>query len=162
MANGNVFVYGTLLADEIVRILIKRVPSSCDAVLADYHRFSVRNRVYPGATYRKGDRIKGKKVLLDLTHEELQVMDDFEGEEYKRLTVEPCLLDQSITLTAFVYVWGDPEDKDLFGSWDYEVKLFRIFVSFFLRSSFQEWRSNDLERYEAMCEEYMDTGINVT
>ncbi|EFJ19434.1 hypothetical protein SELMODRAFT_110984 [Selaginella moellendorffii] len=145
MANGNVFVYGTLLADEIVRILIKRVPSSCDAVLADYHRFSVRNRVYPGATYRKGDRIKGKKVLLDLTHEELQVMDDFEGEEYKRLTVEPCLLDQSITLKAFVYVWVDPEDKDLFGSWDYE-----------------EWRSNDLERYEAMCEEYMDTGINVT
>ncbi|GMQ02596.1 hypothetical protein CsSME_00048744 [Camellia sinensis var. sinensis] len=42
-----VFVYGSLLADEVVRVLLKRVPQSSPATLNGFHRFSIKGRVYP-------------------------------------------------------------------------------------------------------------------
>lgn len=44
---ANAFVYGTLMADEVLNLLIKRVPTHRPAVLHGYTRYRIKNRVYP-------------------------------------------------------------------------------------------------------------------
>ncbi|KAB2027934.1 hypothetical protein ES319_D05G066500v1 [Gossypium barbadense] len=47
VAAHNVFVYGSLLSDDVVRVLLNRVPPSSAALLNHFHRFSIKGRVYP-------------------------------------------------------------------------------------------------------------------
>ena len=44
---GNAFVYGTLMADEVLRLLIHRVPRSKPATLSGYQRYRVKGQVFP-------------------------------------------------------------------------------------------------------------------
>jgi hypothetical protein len=44
---GNAFVYGTLMADEVLRLLIHRVPKSKPAALMGYQRHRVKGQVFP-------------------------------------------------------------------------------------------------------------------
>lgn len=61
MASGNAFVYGTLMADEVVARIIKRVPLSRPALLSGFVRFGVRDRVYPAIVpWDPEARIQGK------------------------------------------------------------------------------------------------------
>ena len=41
------FVYGTLMADEVVHVLLKRNPQKTPAILHGYVRHRVNNHVYP-------------------------------------------------------------------------------------------------------------------
>lgn len=114
----NVFVYGSLLADEVVEVLLKRVPPSSPAILNGYHRFSIKGRVYPAILSVESKKVTGK-VLLGITDLELDVLDTFEDVEYKRSTVE-ILLDSLEKLLADTYVWGNKDDPNLYGNWDFE------------------------------------------
>jgi gamma-glutamylcyclotransferase (GGCT)/AIG2-like uncharacterized protein YtfP len=58
---GTAFVYGTLMADEVLKLLIKRVPVSRKATLSGYARHKVKGQVFPAiipATPQ--DRVQGK------------------------------------------------------------------------------------------------------
>lgn len=46
-AGGNAFVYGTLMAPEVVSLLIKRAPPFKPATLAGYTRHKIRGQVFP-------------------------------------------------------------------------------------------------------------------
>ncbi|KAH7674656.1 Gamma-glutamyl cyclotransferase-like protein [Dioscorea alata] len=116
----NVFVYGSLLADEVVRVLLKRVPLCSNATLIGFHRFSIKGRVYPAILPVENKKVTGK-VLLGITDVELDVLDTFEDVEYERRTVEINLHDTSEKLLAETYVWGNEDDPDLYGDWDFEV-----------------------------------------
>ncbi|XP_024363003.1 AIG2-like protein D isoform X3 [Physcomitrium patens] len=87
----NVFVYGSLLAPEVLTALLHRVPPASLAVVHDYHRFSIKNRIYPAVLPSKGDKVFGK-VLFDLSDQELHILDEFEDIEYTRLIVSPRIL----------------------------------------------------------------------
>ncbi|XP_006357027.1 AIG2-like protein [Solanum tuberosum] len=115
----NVFVYGSLLADDIVRALLKRVPPSNPAILHNFHRFSIKGRVYPAILPVENKRVNGK-VLLDITVPELNILDAFEDVEYERTTVDVSLMDRSKTLQVETYVWVNKMDPDLHGEWDFE------------------------------------------
>ncbi|CAL9041628.1 AIG2-like protein D isoform X1 [Musa acuminata AAA Group] len=115
----NVFVYGTLMADEVVRTILKRVPPASPAVLNDYHRFSIKGRVYPAILPAESKKVKGR-VLLGITDQELDKLDSFEDVEYERRTVEISLLDKSEKLLANAYVWSDKNDPNLYSEWDFE------------------------------------------
>ncbi|MCO5603155.1 hypothetical protein L7F22_057302 [Adiantum nelumboides] len=56
----NVFVYGSLLADEVVSVLLRRVPASSAALLPDFHRFNIKGRVYPAILPTKGEKVIGR------------------------------------------------------------------------------------------------------
>ncbi|KAM0943240.1 putative gamma-glutamyl cyclotransferase [Dioscorea sansibarensis] len=116
----NVFVYGSLLADEIVRVLLKRVPLCSNATLNGFHRFGIKGRVYPAILPVENKKVTGK-VLLGITDLELDVLDTFEDVEYERHTVEITLHDTSEKLLAETYVWVNKDDPDLYGDWDFEV-----------------------------------------
>ena len=45
--SGTAFVYGTLMADEVLKLLIRRVPPSKPAKLAGYSRHRVKGQVFP-------------------------------------------------------------------------------------------------------------------
>ncbi|RRT83663.1 hypothetical protein BHM03_00024933 [Ensete ventricosum] len=133
----NVFVYGTLMADEVVRTILKRVPPASPAVLNDYHRFSIKGRVYPAILPVESKKVTGRVcpltllylmlVLLEITDQELDKLDSFEDVEYERRTVEISLLDKSEKLVANAYVWSDKSDPNLYGEWDFEINKVRIF-----------------------------------
>ncbi|PWA73091.1 AIG2-like family protein [Artemisia annua] len=118
--NNNVFVYGSLLADDVVRVLLHRVPKNSPATLHGYHRFSIKGRVYPAILPVENKKITGR-VLLGITAPELDILDKFEDYEYEKKLVNVSLLDTSEVLQAYTYVWVNSEDPDLYGEWDFEV-----------------------------------------
>ncbi|GIL67020.1 hypothetical protein Vafri_20410 [Volvox africanus] len=103
---GNAFVYGTLMADEVVKVLIKRVPTSKPAALKGYTRYQVKGQVFPAIVPSTAESKVQGKVLMDLSDKELEVLDVYESEEYYRATVMPILEDGS-EIQADVYVWKD-------------------------------------------------------
>ncbi|KAL3619078.1 AIG2-like protein D [Castilleja foliolosa] len=116
---SNVFVYGSLQADDIVRALLSRVPPSFPAVLPNFQRFSIKGRVYPAIIPAEDKKVHGK-VLLDITPLELHILDVFEDDEYVRTAVDVFLEDSSEKLRVHTYVWENKTDPDLHGEWDFE------------------------------------------
>ncbi|KAF3635979.1 hypothetical protein BC332_01182 [Capsicum chinense] len=115
----NVFVYGSLLHDDVVRALLKRLPHSSPAILHDFHRFSIKGCVYPAILPVQNKKVKGK-VLSGITIPELDILDKFEDVEYERRTVVVTLTDSSNTLKVEAYIWADQNDPNLYGEWDFE------------------------------------------
>ncbi|RWR91546.1 AIG2-like protein [Cinnamomum micranthum f. kanehirae] len=115
----SVFVYGSLLADEVVHVLLKRVPDSSPAILNNFHRSSIKGRVYPAILPVENKKVTGR-VLLGITDPELGVLDTFEDVKYERKAVEVSLVDDFQKLTAYAYVWENKNDANLYGDWDFE------------------------------------------
>ncbi|CAL2234458.1 unnamed protein product [Prunus armeniaca] len=87
-----VFVYGSLMAEDVCRVLLNRVPQSSPAILKGYHRYSIKGRVYPAILPVENDKVTGK-LLLGITDPELHILDEFEDVEYERNTVEVSLVE---------------------------------------------------------------------
>ncbi len=80
------FVYGTLLAPEIIHAVIGRVPKSQPCTLSGYARFTVRQQVYPGIIERAGGLVDGA-LYRGIRAEEWQQLDEYEGSLYVRRSV---------------------------------------------------------------------------
>lgn len=113
------FVYGSLMADEVVTAILKRVPASSPALLTNYHRFNIKGRIYPAILPVESKMVAGK-VIMGISDAELIVLDAFEDFEYVRRRVQISLTDTSETMHADTYIWSDAEDPDLYGEWDFE------------------------------------------
>eukprot|EP00877_Chromochloris_zofingiensis_P003464 jgi/Chrzof1/13118/Cz07g20160.t1 len=126
---GNAFVYGTLLADEVVSLLIQRVPQTKPATLKGFSRHSVKRKVYPAIVPSENSVVHGK-VLLNLSDKELDILDVYESDEYYRAPVKPLLEDGS-EIDADVYILED-EYRHKLGSkeWCYD-----------------EWRTQHLHKW---------------
>ncbi|XP_042444921.1 AIG2-like protein D isoform X2 [Zingiber officinale] len=118
-APHTVFVYDTLMDDQVVQALLKHVPPSSSAVLNHYHRYSIKGRVYPAILPVETKKVTGK-VLFGITNVELDVLDAFEDIEYERRVVEVSLLDKTEKLLVNAYVWSDKNDPNLYSEWDFE------------------------------------------
>ncbi|CAN0859220.1 AIG2-like protein D [Linum grandiflorum] len=142
MDGHKVFVYGSLMADEVVRVLLNRVPHSSTALLNSYQRFSIKGRVYPAILPIENKRIQGR-VLFGITDPELLVLDVFEDVEYERRTVEVSLREdeeeEEKNLQVYAYVWGNKDDPDLYGEWDFE-----------------EWKKAHMSDFVKMTAEFME------
>jgi gamma-glutamylcyclotransferase (GGCT)/AIG2-like uncharacterized protein YtfP len=54
------FVYGTLMADEVLLKLLRRVPTTKAATIQNFSRHRIRNAVYPAIVPKLGSSVKGK------------------------------------------------------------------------------------------------------
>jgi len=72
---GTIFVYGTLMADEVLKLLLKRVPPSKPATLRAHRRHSIKGQVFPAIVPAEGGASVRGKVLLQLTRKELEILD---------------------------------------------------------------------------------------
>ncbi|CAI0438817.1 unnamed protein product [Linum tenue] len=132
-----VFVYGSLMADEVVHVLLNRVPQSSSAILNNYHRCGIKGRVYPAIIPMEDKSVEGR-VLCEITQPELEILDTFEAVEYERHTVEVSLPEeQKVQVNA--YVWGNKDDPELYGEWDFE-----------------EWKKSHMSDFVKMTAEFME------
>ncbi|KAJ9524609.1 hypothetical protein QJQ45_024205 [Haematococcus lacustris] len=90
---GNAFVYGTLMCEDVLKRLIRRVPLMKPAVLQGYSRFKVKGAVYPAIIATTPDAlVQGQvmqqhfstqqyaaqplvQVLFELSADELKILD---------------------------------------------------------------------------------------
>jgi gamma-glutamylcyclotransferase (GGCT)/AIG2-like uncharacterized protein YtfP len=81
------FVYGTLMFPEILRVLIGRVPESTTATAAGWRVAALPGRIYPALV--PGDATAQGRLLTGIAPGEWQVIDAFEDPMYdlRRLTL---------------------------------------------------------------------------
>ncbi|THV07394.1 hypothetical protein K435DRAFT_710241 [Dendrothele bispora CBS 962.96] len=97
------FFYGTLMHPKILLTVIDNNGSHLrltPAVLLNYTRHKVKNQVYPGIVpYKRGrelfireleqeERSVRGMLVTGLTEEDIECLDQFEGDEYERITVD--------------------------------------------------------------------------
>ena len=85
-ARSGLFVYGTLQHPPLLARLLGRVPPSVAAELVGHRAAPLTGRVYPGLVVDAAHTAPGR-LLLDVTDEEVAVLDTFEGPEYERVGV---------------------------------------------------------------------------
>ena len=78
------FVYGSLMAPEVLQALLGRVPDRTEATVRGYRRFAIKDRVYPALVRSRGDadgdaRVRGE-LIRGMSRRELAVLDWFEDE----------------------------------------------------------------------------------
>ncbi|KAF7116218.1 hypothetical protein RHSIM_RhsimUnG0033300 [Rhododendron simsii] len=143
----NVFVYGSLLADELqtkfLSNLLKEGPfeeqGHKDKKVAKAKYYLDKKNKMAEAGLSKTlcyvllvshgphgclSMLQAKnhvtQVLSGITDPELDVLDTFEDVEYERRTIEVSLMDSSQKLTAYTYVWANINDPNLYGDWHFE------------------------------------------
>ena len=115
----NFFTYGSLMIPSVMAAVTGKRFQVMKAWLNGYARFKVKGESYPGILYKTGAAIDGV-VHCDVDDLSLKLLDDFEGELYKRISV-PVEVDQSGVLSAETYIFT-PEHLHLLSSepWDFE------------------------------------------
>lgn len=101
------FAYGTLQNPEVCRGLIGRNPESAPAELCGYERRAVRGESYPAILPNPHASVRGR-VLHSLSHDEMAVLDDYEGDEYERIRVE--VRGQGGVMEVWTYIWTGRSD----------------------------------------------------
>lgn len=92
----DLFVYGTLMNNEVLEPLLGCIPQKEAAELAGFECVAVKGAQYPGLKEKKGQRVMGQ-LLQGLTPGQLEVLDSYEGDEYRRIKIEVSIQDQNKT-----------------------------------------------------------------
>lgn len=99
---NNLFVYGTLMCEEIF-FSVTGIPLPCSrGQLQEYSRHPVAGQLYPGILPKKGATVDGL-VYFDLPERLWSCLDRFEGEMYERRLVRvECRNDRKMAAWAYV------------------------------------------------------------
>jgi hypothetical protein len=135
------------MSPQVLSKLLGRVPMMIsDATLDDYGRFAVFRKTLPGIIPRVGSHVKGV-LLPDLTAEELEILDMFEGDGFERQCVS-VRTPKAIrpTRPTHTYVWTNPETElDLeMEDWDFD---------FYCHHHLQSFLVNTVEPYRQQVDE---------
>ncbi|KAI8142056.1 Butirosin biosynthesis, BtrG-like protein [Fennellomyces sp. T-0311] len=126
------FFYGTLMAAEVrSRVIcgLLATPAQKEAKLATlrlrpailkgHRRHALKNLDYPGVVYtgREEDQVVG--VLCEgLYSQDVKRLDAFEGDEYKRCSVEVTPTDGQTPVNCQVYIWIEGDEHLLPHDWE--------------------------------------------
>ena len=105
---ADLFVYGTLRDPKTCGGLLGRMPQQSTARLHGFMRLAVRGEAYPAIVPCPQKSVDGL-ILRGLSAHELEVLDAYEGAEYRRVEVEAEL--ETGATPAWVYVWVDEADR---------------------------------------------------
>src|SRR3974377_1337130 len=84
--SGDLFAYGTLMSEDILRAATGSRFPAAPGVLRGFRRNRIRGEVYPGIIPRPEERAAGI-VYSNLTEDDWRRLDLFEGEMYVRSAV---------------------------------------------------------------------------
>lgn len=130
---NNLFVYGTLVIDDVIRTLIDRVPTHETVAARGWRVARLPERPYPGLV--PGDGEAPGRLYTELTPAEWTTLDAFEDPVYSLTSIEVLPGPRQ----ALAYVW--PE-APLVGTWSI-TDLSRADLANYLQRC-QAWRN----RYE--------------
>ena len=97
----HLFVYGTLMVEEVASRVIAGRYRHAPATLPGYARWKIKGEEYPGIARAPESSVAGV-VWFDVTASDLARLDAFEGEEYDRAEVQ-VLVAGGARLAAAVY-----------------------------------------------------------
>ena len=83
----NIFTYGTLMSLKIWERVVMGKYLFQPGILQGYTCNKVKNEVYPGLIKSKTTTVKGV-IYWDVNREDILRLDQFEGDEYKRIIVK--------------------------------------------------------------------------
>ena len=92
--SSSLFVYGTLLADEVLAGLLSRVPAKRPAILRGFSRYCVRGQDFPAILRTPelaSSHVEGA-LLQGLLPREQRALDFYEDELYEKTSVTVRLL----------------------------------------------------------------------
>jgi gamma-glutamylcyclotransferase (GGCT)/AIG2-like uncharacterized protein YtfP len=117
---AELFVYGTLMCEEVMAAVAGRRFPSQPAQLPGYRCAPIRGEIYPGIVPQADSMTRGR-LCTGLSRQAMTKLDRFEGEMYRRQTVEVSLPDGS-KREAWTYVLKPKyarllADKD----WDFDA-----------------------------------------
>jgi gamma-glutamylcyclotransferase (GGCT)/AIG2-like uncharacterized protein YtfP len=108
----NIFAYGTLQNREIIESLIDRKVVIEKARLVGFKVYGLKNRYYP-AMLPDGHSVAPGFLLRGISDEELEIINEWEGDEYRPVTVSVEGAD------AICYVWASTRNN-LIDGWSNE------------------------------------------
>lgn len=108
-ADGDLFVYGTLLLPAVIEALIGRVPRRLPATLPDYRRYRLTDEVFPAIAIEPAAQVDGL-VYRDLDDRELMIIDAFESSIYTRQRIQAQTGPGEIVI-ADAYVLADDHTR---------------------------------------------------
>ena len=114
---SNLFVYGTLMFEEVIRELVGTMPIHRAALAKDVTRPQFEGQDYPGLVECPGRDVSGL-LFTGLRAETLLIFDKFEGSEYERRPV------QLAVGTAEAYFVRD-EYRDRLSTIEWDPEAFR-------------------------------------
>ena len=104
---NSLFVYGTLVFDEVVSALLNRIPHQLEAKAPGWRIVRLPERVYPGLVPGHGEA--NGKLLTDLTDAEWSTLDAFEDPDYTLAAVRVMI---PLETDARTYIWkGEHVDQ---------------------------------------------------
>lgn len=116
----HLFAYGTLRHPRIWNSVVEGSYERVDAILSGYSLRRVQHAEYPGLVENKISVVEGV-VYMDVTPEDAERLDEFEGEEYIRIRVTVQTAGaESLSCQAYLY---KPEYRHNLENipWDYET-----------------------------------------
>ncbi len=109
-------------------MVIGRTCLSTPAILSSFHRFKVKNEVFPAILPQIESQVHGL-LLTDIQDNEFVALDKFE-EGYTRMKVKIKLDSASNEfIESFTYVWNE-DNSLLYDTWDYEKDFLQNMQSF--------------------------------
>ena len=100
---SNVFTYGSLMFADVWMRVVEGDYRSLRARLDDHARFEVRDQTYPGMVAQQNSQVEGV-LYLDVGDVDLARLDQFEGDDYVRATLE-VVCEDGIARVAQTYVY---------------------------------------------------------
>lgn len=107
---AHVFVYGSLMYKPVWESVVSGNYAGAPAELRGHARYRVPGETYP-AVIEQADGVVQGRLYLCVGKADLQRLDEFEGHEYARKTVQ--VLDaRGRSQWAEIYIWQKPELLD--------------------------------------------------
>lgn len=142
MAPAHVFVYGSLMFEQVWEQVVLGKYQATTATLADYARYAVKGQTYPGVIPEAGKRVKGL-VWLSVEQSDIALLDAFEGPEYSRQAVE-LESDVGMRMPAQVYIWKNPLQLEP-NPWSLK-SFMEVGLERFMGSYVEEWKNSSHKR----------------
>jgi hypothetical protein len=118
-APAALFTYGTLMFDEILRVLLGRIPASAPATVEGWRAVAIPGCSYPALV--TGTTRAAGRLLLDLQPDEWQVLDAYEDDIYelRPLPIGPAGYQAFAYVSSAAAGAGDTDwDRDRFATGD--------------------------------------------
>ena len=122
---SHVFTYGSLMFAEVWSLVVAGRYASVAATLGGHARHAIRDETYPGMVVSTSGSVAGV-LYLDVDAADLERLDRFEGEDYRRTVVTVASVD-GVAYRAGTYVYRRP-DRLLDEAWRPEAFALQTFL----------------------------------
>lgn len=127
----NVFVYGSLMFDDVWNRVVQHRYNKQSAILSGYKRLSVKGETYPGLIKSFNNSVTGV-IYHNVTARDIKRLDRFEGEYYDKISVT-VVCETGYVHNAKVYLFNN-RNRNLLSSnsWDpvrFQSRHLRRFIA---------------------------------